>query len=179
MENCRDNELVRLSISGSTDAFEHLANRHYQMVYRVSYKWCGVKEDAEEIAQDVFVKLAQQIDRFDGRASFKTWLYRITLNTANDFLRKAAVKRKYESAFAFDETCHNSETDPDARLAALRLFAEIDKLPEKQKSAVLLVFGEGLSHKEAARVLKCRETTISWRIFQARKKLRRSGKFES
>lgn len=179
MENRSDKELVRLSLDGNASAFEHLVQRHYQMVYRVSYKWCGVKEDAEDIAQDVFVKLAKNIGRFGGKASFRTWLYRVTLNTAKDFLRKASVKQTHEAAWAFDEGSHNPGTKVDARQQAMALFAEIDRLPEKQKSAVLLVFGEGLSHKEAADVLSCRETTVSWRIFQARKKLRRSGKFKS
>jgi RNA polymerase sigma-70 factor (ECF subfamily) len=57
MDNTNDIELVQLSLGGDALAFEHLVKRHYGTVYRLSYKWCGVKEDAEDIAQEVFVKL--------------------------------------------------------------------------------------------------------------------------
>ena len=61
MEHTNDSELVQLALSGDVSAFEHLFNRHYSSVYRLAYKWCGVREDAEDIAQEVFVKLAAKL----------------------------------------------------------------------------------------------------------------------
>jgi len=132
------------------------------------------KEDAEDIAQEVFVKLAQKLKTFGQKSSFKTWLYRMTINTAKDFTRKSLTKRTYEKAFAFEQGSKNPAPPRDEHLDAPRMYREIGKLPEKQKMAVLLVFSEGLSHKEAARVLNCPEATVSWRIFQAKKKLKKS-----
>ena len=174
MDTYHDSELVQLSVDGDARAFETLVKRHYITVYRAAYKWCGVKEDAEDISQEVFVKLARKLKTFSQKSSFKTWLYRITINTAKDFVRKSTTKRAYENAFAFGQGSNNPVSQREEHLDTARLYQAIDKLPEKQKAAVLLVFGEGLSHKDAARALNCPEATVSWRIFQARKKLKKS-----
>ncbi len=173
MKNRNDMELVQLSLIGDSRAFEYLVRRHYEMVYRVSYKWCGVKEDAEDIAQDVCVKLAQKLNTFAQKSSFKTWLYRITINTAKDYVKKRASKATLETDVSLAQIGDNPGPAPDDPLVAEQLQAALNRLPEKQKAAVLLVLGEGLRHKEAAKIMNCQEATVSWRIFQARKKLKR------
>lgn len=173
-----DIELVKLSVDGDTEAFAHLVKRHYMTVYRASYKWCGIREGAEDIAQEVFIKLAQKLKTFRQKSSFKTWLYRITINTAKDFHRKHAIQHTYETAFALEQGPGNSTPLLDEHLDAVRLYKALNKLPEKQKSAILLVFAEGLNHREAAQVLNCSETTVSWRIFQARKRLKKPMEHE-
>jgi len=178
MDNYNDIELVQLSVGGDARAFEHLVKRHYMSAYTFSYKWCGIKEDAEDIAQEVFVKLARKLKMFGQKSSFKTWLYRMTINTAKDFTRKYATRRVYETAFASEQGPNNPVPSQDENPDAAQLYKEIAKLPEKQKTAVLLVYGEGLSHREASQVLKCPEATVSWRIFQAKKKLKKSLEYE-
>jgi len=171
MENPTDIELVHKVKNGDRDALELLFEKHYLNVYRLSYRWCGVRENAQDITQDVFVKLVQKLHTFNWKASFKTWLYRITINTAKDYHRKNTRKYTVESSFDDNQYPDNPQTQED-RIAAKQLYKMIQQLPEKQKESILLVFAEGLSHKAAARVLGCMETTVSWRIFQARKKLR-------
>ena len=178
MDNYNDIELVQLSVGGDARAFEHLVKRHYLSAYQVSYKWCGIKEDAEDIVQEVFVKVARKLKTFGKKSSFKTWLYRITINTAKDFTRKYATKRVYEKAFAVEQGSNNPVPSRDENPDVAQLYKEISKLPEKQKMAMLLVYGEGLSHKEASQVLKCPEATVSWRIFQTKKKLKKSLGYE-
>ena len=178
MDNYNDIELVQLSVGGDVRAFEHLVKRHYMSAYTVSYKWCGIKEDAEDIAQEVFVKVARKLKTFGKRSSFRTWLYRITINTAKDFTRKYTTKRVYEMAFALEQGSNNPGPSPDENPDAAQLYKEIAKLPDKQKMTVLLVYGEGLSHREASQMLKCPEATVSWRIFQAKKKLKKSLEYE-
>jgi RNA polymerase sigma-70 factor, ECF subfamily len=173
MTHLTDIELYQRAVDGETGALERLIRDHYPGVYRLAYKWCGIQQDAEDIAQEVFVRMVRKLHTFNRTASVNTWLYRITLNTARDFHRKNASRRKHESAFAVEEGCGNPVPCSDARTEAKRIYRAIDRLPEKQKSAVLLVFGEGLSHKEAARVLKCSESTVSWRVFMARKRLKK------
>jgi RNA polymerase sigma-70 factor (ECF subfamily) len=176
MECLSDIELVRRAVHGDPDAFESLVNRHYTLVYRVAYKWRGKREDAEDITQEVFIKLARAIYGFKGDASFTTWLYRITVNTARDLLKSESVKRTHEEAYAVElgterqggqrgRGGHGNPVGPE------QLYRALDKLPVKLKEAVLLVLAEGLTHKEAAFVLGCAEATVSWRLFQARKKL--------
>ena len=172
--NHSDTELVDLSLSGNERAFENLIERHYLSVYGLSYKWCRIREDAEEITQEVFVKLTRKLNTFNCKSSFKTWLYRITINTAKDFSRKIAARKTYESAFADNQLHNNPGSPPPDSITARQIYAAMDKLPDKQKAALMLVMAEGLSHREAADVLSCSETTISWRIHQARKKLKKT-----
>ena len=173
MINYSDKELVDLAMGGDERAFENLIQRHYLSVYGLSYKWCRVKEDAEEIAQEVFIKVTRKLNTFNRESSFKTWLYRVTINTAKDFSRKNSTRRSYESAFAREQTDGNPGSSPPESFKADQLYDTIDKLPDKQKASLMLVMAEGLSHKEAAKVLRCPETTVSWRIHQARKKLKK------
>jgi RNA polymerase sigma-70 factor, ECF subfamily len=171
MINDSDLELVNLAIGGDERSYSHLIERYYQFVYSLSFKWCRIKEDAEEITQDVFIKLSRKLSTFNHDSSFKTWLYRITINTAKDYSRKNSTKRSYESAFAEEQSGETQGVSSSESLRANQLYDAIDRLPEKQKAAMMLVFAEGLSHKEAAEILDCSETTVSWRIHQARKRL--------
>jgi RNA polymerase sigma-70 factor (ECF subfamily) len=171
MMNHSDIQLVELSLDGNDSAFEMLVHRHYSCVYGLSYRWCRVREEAEEITQEVFIKLTRKLGSFNRKSSFKTWLYRIAINTAKDFSRKNAARRSREAAFADDQFCVNENT-PSDEIQIQEIYNALDKLPHKQRAAVVLVLAEGLSHKEAASVLKCSEGTVSWRIHQARKKLK-------
>jgi RNA polymerase sigma-70 factor (ECF subfamily) len=168
-----DIELVDLAESGDAAALERLFERHYLMVYRLAYRWSGVKEDAEDIAQETFVKLVRKLHTFRRKSSFKTWLYRIAANTARDFGRRRALRKSREEAYDDRRSGHNPGVRPVDSLAGARLRETLKELSTGQREAVLLVFGEGLNHREASHVLGCREVTISWRIFQARKKLRK------
>lgn len=174
MINYSDRELVDLAMGGDESAFENLIQRHYLSVYSLSYKWCRVKEDAEEIAQEVLIKLTRKLNTFKLESSFKTWLYRITINTAKDYIRKNSTRRTYESAFAREQAYENPGTSPSESVKADQVYDAIDMLPDKLKASLMLVMAEGLSHREAADVLKCSEKTISWRIHQARKKLKKT-----
>ena len=178
MQHLNDIELIKLSLGGDARAFEGLVKRHYQAVYRIAFKWCGIRQDAEDITQEVFVKLAQKLKTFGRRSAFKTWLYRIVINSAKDFIRKSATKREYEKAYTIEQGIDNPGPHSNDHLEAKRLYRALNSLPEKQRTAVLLVFGEGFSHKEAGRVLNCPEATVSWRIFQARKQLKNSLGYE-
>lgn len=173
MMNHSDTQLVDLSLDGNERAFECLVERHYLSVYGLSYRWCRIKEDAEEITQEVFIKLTRKLSSFNRKSSFRTWLYRIVINTAKDFSRKNAARRTYESEFAADQANNNEDT-PMAALQTREIYNAMDKLPAKQKAALMLVMTEGMGHKEAAAVLGCSETTVSWRIHQARKKLKKT-----
>lgn len=172
MDDCSDIDLINLAVNGDEKAFEMLIRRHYLPVYHFSFKWCRIKEDAEEITQEVFIKLTRKLKSFKHKSSFKTWLFRVVINTAKDYYRKNSTRNLYETSYRSDHLNDNpghlKEDDGETEL----LYFHIDKLPEKQKAAVMLVLSEGLSHKEAAGVLNCSEKTVSWRIHQARNRLK-------
>jgi RNA polymerase sigma-70 factor (ECF subfamily) len=105
-------------------------------------------------------------------SSFTTWLYRIVVNTALDMHRRDASRARLAEEAGRPEvpaTTAAVAAPPDC--GADGVLEAVDALPEKQRTALLLVFGEGLSHREAAAVAGCPEVTISWRIHQARRKL--------
>lgn len=160
--------ILKKAVAGDVSAFETLVSHHYDMVYRCAHRLCGQREDGEDVAQDVFVKLAGKLHLFDNRSSFSTWLYRITVNTARDHLRKKA--RNGEVPYENGVHASGNPEDNPGRYDAL--LGAVDKLAPKLREAVVLVYAEELSHREAAKVAGCAETTISWRIFTAKRKLR-------
>ena len=181
MDSYTDAELVGLAQSGHENAFENLVKRYYRAVYGLAFKYCRIKEDAEDITQEVFIILARKLNSFRHRSSFKTWLFRITINASTDFLRKRSRNRSFETPITNWESTGNPVPSPEEAMESRLIYKEIDKLPEKQKAALILVLSEGLSHKEASKVLNCSETTISWRIHRARKSLDKfiTGRYEN
>jgi RNA polymerase sigma-70 factor (ECF subfamily) len=173
MDNKQDNELIDLALSGQTKAFAALTDRHYMTVYRYAFRWVTIREDAEDVAQEVFIKLANSLHTFNRQSAFTTWLYRITANCAKDFLRKNRKWQHNRAADPPNEQLASPNPGPEAKSRHEQIVAAIHTLPEKLKEATLLVFAEEMSHKEAARVLGCAETTVSWRVFQAKKILKK------
>lgn len=173
MTNASDLELAGLAAGGDENAFTRLLERHYDLIFRVAFKWCGDRHEAEDIVQDVCVKLVRGIGSFDGRSKFETWLYRITINTAKD---RHKARRRYapEAQGDFETAASNAQaiSEPERQAALTRALDGLNALPAKLRDTVMLVYVEDLSHKEAAQVLGCAETTISWRIFKARRKLK-------
>jgi RNA polymerase sigma-70 factor (ECF subfamily) len=166
-----DAELIGRAKGGDRGAFGLLLERHYDFVYRAAYRWCGAKADAEDVAQDVCVRLGRAIRDYNGGGAFTTWLYAMTLNAVRDRMRKAARETVKTEAYGVHalmagEVAFEAEDPADALWTAVR------KLPDKQRDSVLLVYGEGLSHAAAAEVMAISETTVSWHIHEAKKRLR-------
>ncbi len=169
-----DDGLVARAVAGDRAGFAALVSRHYDMVFRVAWKWCGNREDAEDIAQDVCVRLGQTIRSYSGQAKFTTWLYRVVLNAARDHHRKRASHAKKLDAWAKEPTrpdIQEAETGEDDE-AATALWQAVRQLPPKQRDTVLLVYGEELSHGEAAQAMDCAEGTIASNIHDAKKRLK-------
>lgn len=168
-----DSELIGLAKGGDRGAFGRLVERHYDFVYRVAYRWCGRKADAEDIAQDVCVRIGRAIRDYRGGGAFTTWLYALTLNAARDHARKSAregAKVAAYGAHALIAGGAQHPEEPDEQAEAL--WSAVRRLPDKQRDAVLLVYGEGLSHAAAAEAMAISETTVSWHIHEAKKRLK-------
>ncbi len=174
MENKADLELINRAQAGDHLSYAALVERHYMTVYRFAYRWCRAKEDAEDITQDVFIRLAGKIHLFDNRSKFTTWLYRMTANCASDYARKnSRLGDRILPGPPEDTMIASPNPGPENNVMDGSIRKAIETLPDKQKEAVLLVYAEGMSHREAAGVIGCAETTVSWRIFQAKRKLRK------
>lgn len=159
--------LIERAQQGDREAFESLLARYYDPIYRIAYRWCGNKADAEDVTQNACIKLAKSIDGFRFRSAFLTWVHTLVINTAKDW-----SKAKGRPTVAI-----NDDLDPAAapegedRVYASQVMNHVRALPEREKEALLLVFVEGLTHGETAAVMNCRESTVSWYIHEARKKL--------
>ncbi len=171
MQQACEKTLIERVKNGDRLAFSELLSNNYSFIYRVAYKWTGDQSDAEDVTQNVCIKLAKTISSFKGQASFSSWLYRITLNTVRDLQRKQKSYKNMGQQLQFvtqDHVMpdHLSETKADT------LWKNVQTLPEKQRDAVLLVYSEGMSHKEAAEIMGCKESTVSWHIHKAREILK-------
>ena len=163
--------LIMLAQSGDRLAFGMLVEDHYDLIYRAAYKWSGVRADAEDIAQDVCLKLATALKSFDGRSSFSTWLYRVTLNAVRDVQRAKGRQTRQVQALR-EVTPEESPPDQEDEAATGELWRAVRQLPEKQRDAVLLVYAEDLTHAAAAAIMGCKEATVSWHVFEAKRALK-------
>lgn len=161
--------IIQAAITGDRQAFATLFDHHYDLIYRVALQYTRKQADAEDIAQETSVKLARKLQTYRFESKFTTWLYRLTLNTAKDWQRKAY--RRYEKSWPEDFDIAAPASSPERHAIAHEALSAIESLPKKLKAAVLLVFKDGLSHSQAAEALGCAETTVSWRIHEARKVL--------
>ena len=163
--------LVVRAQNGDAEAFAELIGDHYDLIHRTAWKWCGNRADAEDIAQDVCVKLGSAIASFDGRSAFSSWVYRITLNTVRDMQRAGKRRGKYADAYA-EISPEDQPAEQEEAATSSQLWAAVRQLPEKQRDAVLLVYAEELSHAAAAEIMGIKEATVSFHVHEARKTLR-------
>jgi RNA polymerase sigma-70 factor, ECF subfamily len=167
-----DDELVLQCRNGNTEAFETLVRRHQQMIHALTFRMTGSMSDAEDLAQETFIRGYEQIGSFNGKSKFATWLYSIAVHACLNWRRDEARRFRAEADCAREMLAQgggNLSRDDAAQAAQAALM----KLPAKQRAAIVLTVHDGLSHAEAARVLKCSETTVSWRVFTAKRKLKK------
>jgi len=170
MPEYEDAELITRAQSGDARAFESLVESCYEVMFKMAYKWCGKKEEAEDITQEACIRLARGLGSFRHECAFTSWLYRLVINTAKDWGRAQARR---PAASEDDPGYINAASAENAEdtLYAQQIWAQVSKLPDGEREALLLVMAQGLSHKETANLLGVKESTISWRIHEARKKL--------
>jgi RNA polymerase sigma-70 factor (ECF subfamily) len=166
-----DSVLAAEALRGDRDAFRRLIERHYDTIYRIAYRYLGSAADAEDIAQDVCIALANKLGQFKGRSKFTTWLYTVVINACRDFSRRRkssqGLMERYGVQRAMDEA---DQADDEKRAAWLQ--EALAGLEPNLRETVLLVVGEEMSHAEAAEVLGCAESTVSWRMHTVKKLLR-------
>jgi len=171
-----DDHLALAASRGDESAFVVLIERNYDRIYRLAWGWCGDRTEAEDVAQEVCVKLGPAIRSWRGEASFATWVYRIVFTTATDRLRRRRRVRPVEPSVmaSLVEATAGPAGEPTGEVIVLhgQLWDEVRRLPDQQRDAVLLVYGEDLSHAEAAAVMGCSEKTVSWHLHAARGRLR-------
>ncbi len=174
--------LVDRARHGDLKAYDELVRRYQERIYATVYHMTSNHEDANDLAQESFVKAFQALKSFKGGSSFYTWLYRIAVNKTINFLKQ----RKNRQHMSLNDLDFNAEHNPDlvalisdktprrdAGLSELqeKLNAALLKLSESHRLAVVLHDVQGLSHEEIAKIMHCNIGTVRSRLFYARQQL--------
>lgn len=158
-------ETIRRAQRGDRDAFSRLVEDHYASMFRFACRYCADRQDAEDVTQQACIKLARVIGQFRFESAFSTWLYRLVINCAKDW-RKAQHS-------GLREELDDLPTDDHADAAVLlrQVIGLVEQMGEGFRESLVLVVGEGLTHAEAAAILQVKESTVSWRLHEIRKRL--------
>lgn len=177
-----ETELVTRARQGNLEAYDELVRRYQERIYATVYHMTANHEDANDLAQEAFIKAFHALKSFKGGSSFYTWVYRIAVNKTINFLKQ----RKNRSQMSLDDLDFNAEHDPDLvalisdktprrdiNLAELqeKLNAAMQKLSEPHRLVVTLHDVQGLSHEEIAKIVGCNIGTVRSRLFYARQQL--------
>jgi RNA polymerase sigma-70 factor (ECF subfamily) len=185
-ESSEDRELVQRAKGEDKEAFEELIRRHQRRVFAVAGGILRKREDVEDIAQQVFVKAYFALKRFDQRAAFSTWLYKITVNECWDLLRKKKVRPLvYESDLSEEQArqvLSSAEKENDGPDISERLEARqrverlLEGLEDRDRLMLILKEVEGFSIEEIAEVLDLNANTVKVRLFRARRRVASQAK---
>jgi RNA polymerase sigma-70 factor (ECF subfamily) len=175
-EALSDRELFAAAQTGDRAAFSVWMRRHEPRVFRLVKQLVRRDAEAEEVAQETFVRAFRALSTFDGRSEPFTWLYRIALNLSLNVLRSRRVLHEDvdDPRLASDlaSSAGGSETDLEQRQLVNALYSGLDALSESLRVTLLLVCVDGMSHDAASQILGVPEGTIAWRVHEARRKLR-------
>jgi len=176
-----ERQVVRRAQKGDKDAFEFLVRRHQHRVFAVARGILKRQEDVEDVAQQVFVKAYFSLKRFDQRAAFSTWLYKITVNECWDLLRKRKARPLvYEADFSEEQSSQFSAVEREAdgtpdtseRLAMRQtLEGMLGQLDPRDRTMLVLKEVEGFSVEEIAESLGLNANTVKVRLFRARRRI--------
>ena len=170
-------ESIKSILAGHTAEFTHLVKTYETSVFRIVMGFVHQKEDAEDITQEVFVKAFQSLDRFAGRSSFSTWLYRIAIHTSLNELKRR--KRQTLWSFAADMLqLPSTNKNPEQALAEKteqdEIRKAIDRLPEKQRMAFILSRYEELPQRDVALIMEISEGAVEQLLLRARDNLKKT-----
>lgn len=179
-----DPAVVARAQRGDQDAFGILVERHSRAVFRVAYRLTGHEQDAEDVVQETFLRAYRQIDKFELRASFATWIYRIAFNCAHDLLRQRPRMAKHTSLdeeFGDGGSLQLTDEAPTRNPYRQLESAEINRrvreglggLSELERAAFVLRHFEGQSIEEIGRALGLQPSAAKHSIFRAVQKMRR------
>lgn len=183
-----DRTLVARFKNGDESAFAVLVGRYSGKAYQIAYGVLGNREDAEEVAEDTFIRIHRALPNFRGDAEFTTWMYRIALNLARNKYRWNK-SREVKAHVSIDAPLEGKDDDdckielPDSRIAPdksaayneldARLQSELSKLPEVYRQALVMKNMDDMSYEDIAAALNCKMGTVKSRIARARDELRR------
>jgi len=175
MEGKNDIIYIEQVLSGKINAFSYIVDRHKNRAYNLAFRICGNHEEAEEIAQDSFLKAYRSLSGFKMKSSFATWLYRIVYNTAVSHVRSRKIRVLSLEDFPADATdflstgISEEEADRDYRNSLVN-FA-LQKITEEERGLISLYYYDELSADEISEVTSISKSNIKVKLFRARQKM--------
>ncbi len=176
-----DEELVARSIRGDADSFNELILRWERPIYALAYRTIGREEDARDVCQETFLRAFRALPGFRGQAKFSSWLYRIALNLCRDWMRRerrAPMTQLAEDADLHEVAAAQGPSESIEDLVARRALTKVveramARLPDEQRTAIVLKEYHGLTFQEIADVMGCPLSTVKTRLYQGLAVLRR------
>ena len=173
-----DSAIVTKARRGDADAFRALVERHSRPLFRLAFRMTGNQQDAEDVVQESFLRAWRRLGRFDDRASFGTWLYRIATNCSLDAIR--GRKRRPVDSGMEEPVLALPAGDPTPERVAMsgevreRVAEAMDELSASERTAFVLRHFEGMRIEDVSRVLGCQPGATKHSVFRAVRKLRRA-----
>lgn len=179
-----DYEIVEKILKGEINAFELIIEKYEKMIYNLAYRMFNNEADAEDITQEVFLKIYRNIEKCEGKQSIKTWAYTITYNTCIDEIRKRKGKNNIslDNNIEGDDNSYNfeiasNEPTPENTLISKEYFKEIEnavnKLSEVNKTLIYLRDIKGLSYNEISEIMSINIGTVKSKLNRARLALKK------
>jgi RNA polymerase sigma-70 factor (ECF subfamily) len=180
-----DRELLKRAVENDTDAFNQLHRKYRRKVINYAYRYIGNYAMAEETAQETFIKIYENLDKYKPTGTVRGWIYTIAVNTAKNKIRQLSKRHEislhtplsYDGSFTLEDTIEDKMPLPDTvtqdRGMSQRLHKSIGKLKSKYKEIIILCGIQGLSYKEASEITGCSIKTVGIRLMRAREQLKK------
>lgn len=170
-----DNRIIKRILKGERDLYSHLIDRYKGPIYNLAYRMTGQSEEANDLAQETFVRAYENLARFNGRKQFFPWLYTIGLNIIrNNLKRKGRVVLL--TIDDTNETKADNEKNPEENIGEREAIAQLDnslqRLSDEYKEALILRYYQGLSFQDIAEITEVSLSTAKMRVYRGLEKLR-------
>jgi RNA polymerase sigma-70 factor (ECF subfamily) len=173
-----EREQIWLARQGDTDAYGQLMIRHQQAVFNIAYRVTGNRQEAEDVAQEAFVKAYRALGRFDTERPFAPWLYRIATNTALNWVKRRRPETTLDTETPLADPAPGPEAQAIATDTAAQLRTAIAALPSNYRAVIELRHFQGLSYQEMSDALNVPISDVKSWLFRARRKLRKVLTYE-
>jgi len=178
-----DTRLVKLARKGDQHAFAEIVSLYKDKLYQLAYRMTGNRQEAEDVVQETFLRVYKNLDQFDDKQKFSTWIYRIATNQCIDRLRKKrkvysldAESSEHEGLDGYDMMPSDNRTpESELLLSETQILVQkaLETLPPKYKSVMILRYMQDLSLQEIAEVLDMPVTTVKTRVHRGREFMRK------
>ncbi|HQJ38309.1 MAG TPA: sigma-70 family RNA polymerase sigma factor [Bacillota bacterium] len=178
----RDEEVVSYIVKGKTELFSVIIDRYQSKVFSTAFHYTHDHEEARDLTQEIFIKLYNNLQKYKGKASFSTWLYRIAVNRCIDWTRKkkpqtvSAISDGSEEELDIYDTIADSGGGPEEDLIkqenAVYLRKLVESLPEIYKTVIILYYFEDFSPQEISEIVGVPKRTIETRLFRGKNLLK-------